>query len=172
MKDFRFVRKNWKDETVRDYLDGAIKNAKDYAAKGESNGDYIVRFRESGGGVYIAYWEEDMEGMSRRANVEIGSPSLKAISWRLCCNDCDLLNDSPATLYWCPREKGMPYAKVPSNLYMREWCLYEGIYKWARLRGWNEEGHDGKPKHRIYGEPGRSRVVDEMLELSKMGGKR
>ena len=169
MNDFRFVRKNWSEETARDYLCGAVYNAVLYAAGKESNGDYMVRFRVGGGGVYIAYWEDETEGM-RAAHIQIGSPVLKGLSRKLDYTEADL--DHNARLYWCPHEKGMPYSRNPGNAYTREWCLYEGVYTLARMRGWNDEGDDGKPKHKIFGEPRRDLVVDRMLEASKMGGAR
>ena len=169
MKDFRFVRKNWREETMRDYLCGAVYNAVLYAAGKESNGDYMVRFRAGGGGVYIAYWEDEAEGM-RAAHIQIGSPVLKGLSWKLDYTEADL--DYRARLYWCPREKGLPYNRNLDRTYTREWCLYEGVYTPVRIRGWNEEDYDGKPKHKIFGEPRRDSVVDRMLEASKMEGTR
>lgn len=163
MKDFRFVRKNWNDEVARDYLAGAIYNAVLYANGKEENGDYIVRFRAKGGGVYIAYWETDEK--MRTAHVRIGSPALDTVSWMLDYTELD--KDDTARLYWCPREKGMPYSLVPDSIYFREWCLYEGIYMWTRQRGWNPEGDDGKPQLRIGVPMNREKIVSEMLERSK-----
>ena len=181
MNDFRFAWKNWSDsEEARDYLAGAVYNAVLYAAGKESNGDYMVRFRASGGGVYIAYWEDIQNVMwprlgpreVRAAHIQIGSPALKTVSWKLNYTEADFVEDYDATLYWCPRSKGMPYELVSDRLYAREWCLYEGVYMWTRLRGWNPEGDDGKPKYRVFGEPKRNAMVDKMLEASKLGGKR
>ena len=180
MKNFRFVWKNWSDEAARDYLFGAVYNAVLHAAGKEENGDYMVRFRAGGGGVYIAYWE-DMRNVMwprlgprevRAAHIQVGSPALKGLSWKLDYTEADFVEDYSATLYWCPRSKGMPYNSRLDRTYTREWCLYEGVYMWARQRGWNEEGDDGKPKHRLFGEPKRSQVVERMLEASKIGGKR
>ena len=163
MRDFRFIWKDWDDQDVRDYILGTIYNAVLYAQGKEENGDYMVRLRVKGGGVYIGYWEDGSAGM-RAAHVRIGSPALKTVSWTLDYTEQDTGN---ARLYWCPRKKGMPYSLVPESIYDREWCLYEGVYAPSRLMRWNPEGDDGKPMYKVFGEPRRDLVVDEMLERSK-----
>lgn len=164
MKDFRFVWKNWDDSDARDYIAGAIYNAVLYAAGKEENGDYMVRFRVKGGGVYLAYWEDETEGM-RVAHVRIGSPALQRVSWLLDYTELDL--DGNARLYWCPRENGMPYSVVPESVRDRERCLYDGVYAPARRMEWNPEGEDGKPLYRIGVPMNMERIVSEMLERSK-----
>lgn len=167
MNEFRFIRKNWDNEAMRDYLAGAIYNAVLYANGKEENGDYIVRFRVGGGGVYIAYWETAEPSGMLVAHVRVGSPALKTVSWLLDYTQLD--TSANARLYWCPREDGMPNKAVSHRVYTREWCLYEGVYKWARQRGWNPEGEDGKPLYRFSLPLNRERIVSEMLEASKMG---
>ena len=173
MKDFRFVWKNWDDRDARDYILGSIYNAVMYVEGEEENGDYMVRFRVKGGGVYIAYWESSEMAFCpytepskiRVAHVRIGSPALQTVSWMLDYSELDL--DDNARLYWCPREKGMPYSLVPESIYDREWCLYEGVYAHARRMKWNPEGEDGKPLYRFGPPMRRERIVSEMLERSK-----
>ena len=180
MNHFRFVWTGWDDNDARDYILGAMYNAVLYAKGMEENGDYMIRFRVKGGGVYLAYWEDMRKVMwphlgpreVRAAHIQIGSPALKGLSWKLDYTEADYAEGFNAHLYWCPREKGMPYRVLPYSIYDREWCLYEGVYMHTRIMRWNPEGDDGKPKYRIFGEPRRNLVVDEMLKASKTGGKR
>ena len=173
MRNFRFLWTGWDDSAARDYMLGAIYNAVLYASGKEENGDFMVRFRVKGGGVYIAYWESSATAFCpyaepskiRTAHVRIGSPALQRVSWALDYTELDL-NDN-ARLYWCPREKGMPCSAVPESVRDREWCLYEGVYAQARLMRWNPEGEDGKPLYRIGVPMNRERIVSEMLEMSK-----
>ena len=166
MKDFRFIWKDWDDQDVRDYILGTIYNAVLYAQGKEENGDYMVRLRVKGGGVYIGYWEDGSAG-GRAAHIRIGSPTLKTVSWKLNYTEADYEQGFNARLYWCPRKKGMPYSLVPESIYDREWCLYEGVYAPSRRMRWNPEGDDGKPMYKVFGEPRRDLVIDEMLEASK-----
>ena len=173
MKDFRFVWTGWDDRDARDYILGAIYNAVMHAKGEEENGDYMVRLRVKGGGVYLAYWEDEVAmqfpykelGTVKAAHVRIGSPALQKVSWFLDYTELD--TDSDAHLYWCPRKKGMPYSLVPDSIYNREWCLYEGVYAPSRRMKWNPEGEDGKPLYRMGVPMNREKIVSEMLEASK-----
>lgn len=173
MNSFRFARRSWNDNDFRDWLHGAVYNAVLYAGGMESNGDYMVRLRAKGGGVYIAYWEDTVslttvsgeERLIRNAHVRVGSPALKRVSWML--DYSELNRHSSAVLWWCPRESTMPFKAPPERMHFRDWCLYEGVYVWARHFGWNPEGNDGRPMYKVGVPQKREAIVERMLEESK-----